>query len=84
MVAAVAARLGPHAPAGLAGEGLECLGRDARPEPIERTLGPLYVSTNAAFAANLAFYTARGYSEFCGAAAAPGAVAVHMRKSISG
>ncbi len=43
MVAAVAARLGPHAPAGLAGEGFERLRRDARPEPIERALGPLCV-----------------------------------------
>ena len=40
--------------------------------------------TNAAFAANLAFYAARGYSEFCRETAAPGTVVVHMRKPISG
>jgi hypothetical protein len=44
VIAAVAARLGPHAPAGLAREGFQCLGCDARPSPIERTLGPLCVS----------------------------------------
>jgi GNAT superfamily N-acetyltransferase len=38
--------------------------------------------TNAKFAANLAFYTKRGYSEFCREAVAAGSVAVHMRKPI--
>ncbi|WP_312014287.1 MULTISPECIES: hypothetical protein [unclassified Bradyrhizobium] len=45
MVAAVTARLSSHPPAGLAGEGLECLGCDAWPSPIKRALGPLCVST---------------------------------------
>jgi len=36
--------------------------------------------TNALFAANLAFYTKRGYSEFCRETLAPGAIAVHLRK----
>jgi N-acetylglutamate synthase-like GNAT family acetyltransferase len=40
--------------------------------------------TNAAFATNLAFYATRGYREFCRETVAPGAVAVHMRKPISG
>jgi hypothetical protein len=40
VVAAVSARLGLHAPAGLAGERFQRLRCDARPEPIKRTLGP--------------------------------------------
>ena len=44
VVAAVAARLGPRPPAGLAREGLQRLRRDARPGPIERSSGPLRVS----------------------------------------
>ena len=39
----VAARLGTHARASLPGECFESLRRDARPEPIQRTLGPLSV-----------------------------------------
>ena len=46
MVAAVAAVTGSHTPAGLAGEGLERLRRDARAEPVERTLGPLCVGAS--------------------------------------
>jgi N-acetylglutamate synthase-like GNAT family acetyltransferase len=38
--------------------------------------------TNAMFAANLAFYAKRGYVEFDRETLAPGAVAVHMRKSL--
>lgn len=38
--------------------------------------------TNAAFASNLAFYAKRGYIEVLRETLAPGAVAVHMRKSI--
>jgi N-acetylglutamate synthase-like GNAT family acetyltransferase len=40
--------------------------------------------TNAKFAANIAFYARRGYSEFCREAVAAGSVAVHMRKLIAG
>ena len=39
--------------------------------------------TNAMFAANLAFYSRRGYSEFRRETLAPGAIAVHMRKPIT-
>lgn len=38
--------------------------------------------TNAKFAANLAFYARRGYSEFRRETVAPDRVAVHMRKAI--
>jgi GNAT superfamily N-acetyltransferase len=38
--------------------------------------------TNAAFASNLAFYGKRGYTEYLRETLAPGAVAVHMRKTI--
>src|SRR5262249_53453079 len=44
VVATVAAAVGSHSFAGLRGERFESLRRDARPEPIERTLGPLCVS----------------------------------------
>ena len=44
VIATVAAAGGPHSFAGLRGERFEGLRRDARPEPIERTLGPLCVS----------------------------------------
>src|SRR5438034_1965943 len=46
MIAAVATGLGPHAPAGLAGEGFQCLRCDARPQPIKRTRGPLCVGAS--------------------------------------
>ncbi|HTZ80645.1 MAG TPA: GNAT family N-acetyltransferase [Stellaceae bacterium] len=39
--------------------------------------------TNAAFAANLAFYQRRGYEEFRREELAPGRTVVHMRKRIS-
>ena len=47
MVAAVAAAgLDPHAPAGLAGEGFQCLRCDTWPEPINHALGPLRVGAS--------------------------------------
>jgi GNAT superfamily N-acetyltransferase len=45
-------------------------------------IGETRLYTNARFAANLAFYAKRGYSEFRRETLAPGAVAVHMRKPI--
>ena len=53
-------------------------------EDHARTLGvgETRLYTNAMFAANLAFYAKRGYSEFRRETLAPGAVAVHMRKPI--
>ena len=53
-------------------------------EEHARTLGvgETRLYTNAMFAANLAFYAKRGYSEFRRETLAPGAVAVHMRKPI--
>jgi N-acetylglutamate synthase-like GNAT family acetyltransferase len=45
-------------------------------------VGETRLYTNAMFAANLAFYAKRGYSEFRRETLAPGAVAVHMRKPI--
>jgi N-acetylglutamate synthase-like GNAT family acetyltransferase len=45
-------------------------------------IGETRLYTNAMFAANLAFYAKRGYSEFRRETLAPGAVAVHMRKSM--
>ena len=45
--------------------------------------GETRLYTNAMFAANLAFYTRRGYAEFRRETLAPGAVAVHMRKPLS-
>jgi hypothetical protein len=43
VVAAVAARLGPHASAGLTGEDFERLRCDAWPSPIKRASGPLRI-----------------------------------------
>ena len=53
-------------------------------EDHARTLGigETRLYTNAMFAANLAFYAKRGYSEFRRETLAPGAVAVHMHKPI--
>ena len=45
-------------------------------------IGEARLYTNAMFAANLAFYAKRGYGEFDRETLAPGAVAVHMRKSL--
>ncbi|MFM9941734.1 MAG: GNAT family N-acetyltransferase [Hyphomicrobiaceae bacterium] len=38
--------------------------------------------TNAVFAANIAFYSKRGYQEYERCTVPPGTVAVHMKKSI--
>ena len=53
-------------------------------EHLGRSLGLLEVRlyTNAAFASNVAFYAKRGYIEYQRETLAPGAVAVHMRKTI--
>jgi GNAT superfamily N-acetyltransferase len=53
-----------------------------RAEDRARSLGfgETRLYTNALFAANLAFYAKRGYSEFDRETMAPGTIAVHMRK----
>ena len=53
-------------------------------EDLSRSLGvgEARLYTNAMFAANLAFYAKRGYSEFRRQTLAPGAIVVHMRKPI--
>ena len=54
-------------------------------EDYARSLGlsETRLYTNVMFAANLAFYAKRGYSEFARETLAPGAIAVHMRKRIA-
>jgi len=45
-------------------------------------VGEIRLYTNARFAANLAFYAKRGYSEFRRETLAAGAILVHMRKPV--
>jgi N-acetylglutamate synthase-like GNAT family acetyltransferase len=66
------------------GKGLgETLLRHA--EDLARTLGLAEVRlyTNAAFAANLAFYAKRGYREVLRDTMVPGSIAVHMAKFLT-
>ena len=54
-------------------------------EDCARSLGfdDARLYTNAMFAANLAFYAKRGYSEFKRETLAPGSIVVHMRKALA-
>jgi N-acetylglutamate synthase-like GNAT family acetyltransferase len=54
-------------------------------EDYARSLGlrETRLYTNVMFAANIAFYAKRGYSEFDRETLAPGAIAVHMRKRLA-
>ena len=47
-------------------------------------LGEVRLYTNAAFAANLAFYARRGYRQTGREELVPGSVAVHMAKTLAG
>jgi GNAT superfamily N-acetyltransferase len=53
-------------------------------EGLARSLGlsEARLYTNAAFAANLAFYEKRGYREFLREAIVPGSIAVHLAKRL--
>jgi GNAT superfamily N-acetyltransferase len=54
-------------------------------EELARSLGfaEIRLYTNAAFAANLAFYSKRGYREFLRNSLVPGSVTVHMMKRLA-
>ena len=66
------------------GEGLgNLLLKHAEEHAASLGLDETRLYTNAKFAANLAFYAKRGYSEFCREAVAAGTVAVHMRKLVA-
>ena len=54
-------------------------------EALARSLGldEVRLYTNAAFAANLAFYARRGYREYRRATVIPGSVVVYMKKKVA-
>jgi GNAT superfamily N-acetyltransferase len=57
--------------------------RHAEQLALARGLSETRLYTNAAFAANLAFYARQGYEEYRREAVAPGSVAVFMRKVLN-